>query len=256
MTAVGHLKTRQLFHQKIVERPVRADVAPLLLRLSRHSNVLSALLVFGTVLFTQIEVNRLLTYATVCGNCCGIEAGTARCINPERTNMSLEAKIEALTLAVTALTEAQTEHTERLNAVLANGGKAASGDGEDKPKRTRAKKEDKPAETDGDGDTGEGDEGSTTTSTLTNDGVKKDVVAPWLSEFINDKGETDARKTKIKGALAKLVGKEGATVADVPAGDLQRLVDWVAKQKETDAGFGKGRLTAVASAAGSDEEDI
>jgi hypothetical protein len=173
--------------------------------------------------------------------------------------MSLEAKIEALTNAVTALTEAQTEHTERLNAVLANGGKAASGDGEDKPTRKpRVKKDDKSAETETgtDTDTGEGDVDTGTTSTLTNDGVKKDVVAPWLSEFINDKGETDARKTKIKGALAKLVGKEGATVADVPASDLQRLVDWVAKQKETDAGFGKGRLTATAGAAGSDDEEI
>lgn len=163
--------------------------------------------------------------------------------------MSLEAKIEALTVAVTALTEAQVEHTERLNAVLANGGKSAASTDEEKPaaRKARAKKEDK-AETSGDDD---GDTGST--SGLTNDGVKKDIVAPWLGEFINDEAETNARKAKIKGALAKLVGKEGATVADIPVGELQRLVDWVAKQRETDNGHGKGRLTAPARKADEDE---
>lgn len=167
--------------------------------------------------------------------------------------MSLEAKIEALTNAVVALTEAQTEHTERLNAVLANGGKAPAGDAEDKPKRTRAKKEDTKAETTtSDDDGGDADTGTA----LTNDGVKKDVVAPWLAEFINDKDETEARKAAIKKALVSLVGKEGATVADVPTADLQRVVDWVAKKKAADNGFGKGRLTAVAGADSSDEEDI
>lgn len=170
--------------------------------------------------------------------------------------MSLEAKIEALTNAVVALTEAQTEHTDRLNAVLANGGKAPASDTEDKPKRTRAAKKDdaKPETTVS--DEGEGDDAGAGTTALTADGVKKDIVAPWLGEFINDKDETEARKAKIKSALSKLVGKEGATVADVPADKLQRLVDWVAKQKETDNGFGKGRLTAVASASSDDEEDI
>lgn len=165
--------------------------------------------------------------------------------------MSLEAKIEALTAAVTALTEAQTEHTERLNAVLAKGG-AAADEGAEKPatRKPRAKKEDKAETTDDDGDTG-------STTALTNDGVKKDIVAPWLGEFINDKEETEARKAKIKAALAKVVGKEGATVADVPVAELHRVVAWVEKQKEADNGFGKGRLTAVAGAdAGSDDEDI
>lgn len=175
--------------------------------------------------------------------------------------MSLEAKIEALTNAVVALTEAQTDHTEKLNAVLAAGGKSASaGEGEDKPKRTRAKKEDTKTETDTDSgdDAGEGAEDAA--PKLTNETVKMKIVAPWLGEFAKVEGdpETDARKTKIKGALAKLVGKEGATVADVPAKDLQRLVDWVNKQKEADNGFGKGRLTAAPGSddAGSDDEEI
>lgn len=172
--------------------------------------------------------------------------------------MSLELKIEELTKAVVALTEAQTDHTEKLNAVLAAGGKSASaGDGEDKPKRTRVKKEETKTETgadtgEGEGE-GEGESEEDAAPKLTNETVKMKIVAPWLGEFAKVEGdpETDARKTKIKGALAKLVGKEGATVADVPAKDLQRLVDWVNKQKEADNGFGKGRLTA---APGADEE--
>lgn len=171
--------------------------------------------------------------------------------------MSLEAKIEALTNAVVALTEAQTEHTERLNAVLAGGAKAD--DGEKPARKARAKKTETAAETDA--DTGEGDDDTGTTTTLTNDGVKKDVVAPWLSEFVKVEGdpETDARKAAIKKALASLVGKEGATVADVPAGDLQRLVDWVAKKKAADTGFGVGRLTeapGAKKAAASADDDI
>lgn len=175
--------------------------------------------------------------------------------------MSLEAKIEALTSAVVALTEAQNDHTEKLNAVLAAGGKSASaGEGEEKPKRTRAKKEDTKTETGADTGEGEGDGEEDTAPKLTTETVKMKIVAPWLGEFANVEGdpETAARKSKIKGALAKLVGKEGATVADVPAKDLQRVVDWVAKQKETDTGFGKGRLTAVPGSddGGSDDEEI
>jgi hypothetical protein len=173
--------------------------------------------------------------------------------------MSLEAKIEALTNAVVALTEAQTDHTEKLNAVLAAGGKSASaGEGDEKPKRTRTKKEPETGNADNGDDAGDGAEDAA--SKLTNETVKMKIVAPWLGEFAKVEGdpETDARKTKIKGALAKLVGKEGATVADVPAKDLQRLVDWVSKQKEVDNGFGKGRLTAAPGSedAGSDDEEI
>lgn len=176
--------------------------------------------------------------------------------------MSLEAKIEALTTAIGSLIEVQTVHTDKLNAMLEAAGKGGSSDDGEKPARKpRAKKEDKAAETDN-GDAGEttGDDADSGTK-LTNEGVKNDIVAPWLGEFVKNENdpETAARKTKIKAALAKLVGKEGATVADVPAADLQRLVDWVAKQKETDNGFGKGRLTeapGAKKAASSDDDEI
>ncbi len=175
--------------------------------------------------------------------------------------MSLEAKIEALTSAIVTLTEVQGVHTDKLNAMLEAAGKSTSSDDGEKPARKpRAKKEDKAAETDN-GDAGETTGDDTDAPKLTNEGVKNDVVAPWLGEFVKNENdpETAARKTKIKAALAKLVGKEGATVADVPAADLQRLVDWVAKQKETDNGFGKGRLTeapGAKKAASSDDDEI
>ncbi len=183
--------------------------------------------------------------------------------------MSLEAKIEALTNAVTALTEAQTEHTEKLNAVLAAGGKSASSDEGDKPARKpRAKKEDKAAETDGD-DTGSGDgDDADNTPKLTNDGVKQ-TVAAWLTEFAKVEGdpETAARKEKIKATLTAMQKKDGfkigdaakgATIADVPASELHRIIAWLDKQKEADNGFGKGRLTAAPGGeeAGSDDDEI
>ncbi len=182
--------------------------------------------------------------------------------------MSLELKIEELTKAVVALTEAQTEHTEKLNAVLAAGGKSASaGDGEEKTKRTRAKKEDTKTEANADngGEAGEGDDDA---PKLTNDGVKK-IVASWLTEFAKVEGdpETDARKAKIKATLTSMQKKDGfkiaeaekgATIADVPASELHRIITWLDKQKEADNGFGKGRLTAAPGAddAGSDDEEI
>lgn len=183
--------------------------------------------------------------------------------------MSLEAKIEALTSAVVALTEAQNDHTEKLNAVLAAGGKSASaGEAEDKPKRTRAKKEDTKTETSADTGEGEGEGEEDAAPKLTNDGVKK-IVASWLTEFAKVEGdpETDARKAKIKATLTSMQKKDGfkiadaekgATIADVPASELHRIIAWLNKQKEADNGFGKGRLTAVPGSddAGSDDDEI
>lgn len=183
--------------------------------------------------------------------------------------MSLEAKIEALTNAVVALTEAQTDHTEKLNAVLAAGGKSASaGEGDEKPKRTRTrtKKEPETGNADNGDDAGDGAEDAA--PKLTNDGVKK-IVANWLTEFAKVEGdpETDARKAKIKATLTSMQKKDGfkiadaekgATIADVPASELHRIITWLDKQKEADNGFGKGRLTAAPGSedAGSDDEEI
>ncbi len=105
----------------------------------------------------------------------------------------------------------------------------------DAPKKTRATKGKaaKEAEDAGEGEGGEGDE-----NTLSHDDVKK-LAGAWLGEFkANEKDpETGARREAIKGALAKLVGKDGATIADVAAADLSRVVAWLDKQKA------KGRLT-------------
>lgn len=175
--------------------------------------------------------------------------------------MSLEAKIEALTNAVTALTEAQTEHTERLNVVLAKGA-TGGGETEDKPARKpRAKKEDTKTE-------GEDDNTGSDENALTHDGVKA-IAAAWLGEFAkNEKDpETQARKEKIKATLAAMAKKDGfaikdeakgATIADVPAAELHRVVAWMEKQKAADNGFGAGRLTEVpgSKAETSGDEDI
>jgi hypothetical protein len=158
--------------------------------------------------------------------------------------MSLESVIAAHTEALLANTAAVIEQNEKLDIMLSKSGAAPAGDADRPTRKTRAKKEEKSDEdTDGEGDNGE----TETASKLSNDSVKKDVVAPWLSEFVKNENdpETAERKVKIKGALAKLVGKEGATVADVPADKLQRLVDWVEKQKTADNGFGAGRLTEL-----------
>lgn len=175
--------------------------------------------------------------------------------------MSLEAKIEALTNAVIALTEAQTEHTERLNAVLAGGAKAD--DGEKPARKPRAKKTETAADTDA--DTGEGDDDAGTTTALTNEGVKK-VVAAWLTEFAKDQndGETQARKEKIKGTLTAMQKKDGfkiadaekgVTIMDVPASELHRIITWLDKQKAADNGFGTGRLTEAPGSAKSEADD-
>lgn len=161
--------------------------------------------------------------------------------------MSLESALAAHTEALLANTAAIVEQNEKLDAMLAKSGAATSGDTDTKATRKpRTKKEEKSDDdTTGDAGTGDGDDEAGTK--LTNEGVKKDVVAPWLSEYVNDENdpETAERKAKIKAILAKLVGKEGATVADVPAADLHRLVTWVEKQKAADNGFGAGRYTAV-----------
>lgn len=182
--------------------------------------------------------------------------------------MSLEAKIEALTSAIVTLTEVQGVHTDKLNAMLEAAGKGGSSDDGEKPARKpRAKKEDKATETDN-GDAGEEAGSEDAAPKLTNEGVKK-TVADWLTEFAKDQkdGETQARKDKIKATLTSMQKKDGfkiadaekgATIADVPASELHRIIAWLDKQKEADNGFGKGRLTAAPGSedAGSEDDEI
>lgn len=178
--------------------------------------------------------------------------------------MSLEAKIESLTTAIGSLIEVQTVHTDKLNAMLEAAGKSTSSDDGEKPKRTRKTKA---AETESD-DTGETTGDDTDAPKLTNEGVKK-TVADWLTEFAKDQkdGETQARKDKIKATLTAMQKKDGfkiadaekgATIADVPASELHRIIAWLDKQKEADNGFGKGRLTAAPGSedTGSDDDEI
>ncbi len=174
--------------------------------------------------------------------------------------MSLEAAIAALTEAVKAQTEATAEQNERLDKMLNKAGAtASSGDTEEKPKRTRKQEEEK-AETSSDDNNSDDDAGDE--PKLTNEGVKQ-TVAAWLTEFAKNESdpETQARKEKIKATLTAMQKKDGfkvadekkgATIADVPASELHRVIAWLDKQKTADNGFGEGRLTAVPGAASDD----
>ncbi len=170
--------------------------------------------------------------------------------------MSLEA-------AIAALTEATIEQTSVLNKLLARttaGATASSGETEEKPARKpRAKKEDK-AETSS--DESNSDDDASDDNKQNNEGVKA-TVAAWLTEFAKNESdpETQARKEKIKATLTAMQKKDGfkvadekkgATIADVPASELHRVIAWLDKQKTADNGFGEGRLTAVPGAASDD----
>lgn len=109
-------------------------------------------------------------------------------------------------------------------------------------------------------DSNENTDAGSDAPTFTHDEVKS-MAAAWLGEFKANEAdpETDARRAAIKAALAKVAGKENAAVTDVPASELHRVVAWLNKKKETDAGHGKGRLTAVpaaGSAASGGDDDI
>ncbi|QXV73620.1 hypothetical protein [Rhizobium phage RHph_X2_30] len=145
--------------------------------------------------------------------------------------------------------EAVEKQNSLLEKMLAKTGAAPStksddGEGESKP-ATRGKGKGKAATKEADADnSGEGDGENSDDTALSHDDVKKQAGA-WLGEFKADENdpETEARRAAIKTALGKLTNKEGATIADVPAAELPRVVAWLDKQKEKDNGFGKGRLT-------------
>lgn len=146
--------------------------------------------------------------------------------------MSLEA-------ALLSLKESIDVQNGLLSKMLAKAGTASApteGDGEGKTTTTRGKGKGKAAAKETETDTSEGD-GNDDTG-LSHDEVKK-LAGTWLAEFKANESdpETAARRDAIKAALAKLVGKDGATIADVPAADLHRVVAWLDKQKA------KGRLT-------------
>jgi hypothetical protein len=167
--------------------------------------------------------------------------------------MSLEEIISKNTAAV----EANNALLEKLVArAMESGAVSNSAASDDKPKRnTRAKKTD----TDESGDSGDSGDGNSNEASVSADDVKK-LVGEWLGEFKDDENdpETDARKAAIKEALKKLTKKDGAKLTDVPEADLPRVVAWLDKKKEADAGHGKGRLTEKPSADGgsSEEDDI
>lgn len=153
--------------------------------------------------------------------------------------MSLEEALAKHTAAVERNTEFLEKLVARADAAGSAAGSAAAatdtgkGKGKAKGKETEA-------------DAGKGD----TASTLTTDDVKK-AASAWLGEFKGVEGdpETAARRDAIVTALAKLVGKEGAQIVDVPAADLPRVIAWIDARKAADKGFGVGRLTAPPTAA-------
>ena len=148
-------------------------------------------------------------------------------------------------------------NNELLEALIdAAADKAGGEPAGEKPKTPRTRKPKDEAKTEGK------EEAKTEAGALTHDAVKG-TVGEWLGEFkgaVLFDGETEARKGAIKAALAKLVGKEGATIADVPAADLHRVITWLDKQKAKDHGHGVGRITAPPAAAdepeSSDDDDI
>ncbi|AEG53179.1 hypothetical protein [Sinorhizobium meliloti] len=157
--------------------------------------------------------------------------------------MSLEA-------ALLSLKESIDVQNGLLSKMLAKAGTASApteGD-EGKTTATRGKGKGKTAAKEAETDTNEG-EGNDDTG-LSHDEVKK-LAGNWLAEFkANEKDpETEARRDAIKGALAKLTGKEKGTIADVPAADLHRVVAWLDKQKA------KGRLTPEPTDEDGSEED-
>lgn len=159
--------------------------------------------------------------------------------------MSIETLLSELTGAINEL-------SSKLDGVLGKAASvSASDEAEDKPKRTR--KSSKTEETKGDDADADGEKA------LTHDQVKK-AAGEWLGEFAKDESdpETNERKKKIKAALAKLAGKEGATIAEIKSEDLHRVIAWIEKQKAADNGFGAGRLTEKpgAGSSASDDDDI
>lgn len=144
----------------------------------------------------------------------------------------------------TAVVEANNALLEKLIARAVDAGAVSGASAsDDKPKRTSSRSTKK---TDSDNsDAGDSNDGDTKSATVSADDVKT-AVAAWLGEFKGDENdpETDARKAKIKEALAKLTKKDGAKITDVPADDLPRVMTWLDKQKAADNGHGVGRLTA------------
>lgn len=161
--------------------------------------------------------------------------------------MSLEDAITKQTAAIERNSELLEKLVARAEAAGAVNASAAADTASKGGKGSKASKGSK-AET----------EENTETSGPTHDDVKK-LASAWLGEFKGVEGdpETGARREAILGALAKLVGKEGAQVADVPVAELHRVVTWIEKQKTKDNGFGAGRLTekpGAADAGGGDDE--
>lgn len=167
--------------------------------------------------------------------------------------MSLE---EALAKTTAAL-EANTALLEKLVARAVEAGAVNSAaNAAEKPATKSTKTKEAKASDSGAAEEGKTDEGPK----YTHDDVKA-AASAWLGEFKGVEGdpETEARKAKIKGALASLTKKEGAQIADVPASELHRVIGWIEKQKAADNGFGVGRLTekpGAKAAAPAGDDDI
>jgi polyhydroxyalkanoate synthesis regulator phasin len=163
--------------------------------------------------------------------------------------MSLEETLAANTAALDRNSELLEKLVARAEAAGAASG-AATTSTDTKGKATKTTK----AKDTADAGTTEGG-----APALTHDDVKK-LVGGWLAEFKEDKAdtETEARRAAIKNALAKVADKADAQVVDVPVDQLHRIVAWLEKKKEADAGHGKGRLTPkpVAETSTGADDDI